>query len=81
MRAEEIIADLWRQIRDIYEAGKKPAKVILSPENYRRVQEWHAALGELPDPSRDYISKYSIFHLPVFVDSGAGVRVEAKNGR
>jgi hypothetical protein len=76
MRAEEIVAELWRQIRESYDTGKRPERVVLSPENYRLVRDWHAALGELPDPGRDYISKDTIFNLPVFIDSGAGVRVE-----
>ena len=76
MKAEEIISELWRQIRSMRDEGKKPEKVILSPDNYKTVQLWHAALGELPDPSKDYISKYSIFNLPVFIEPGVPLKVE-----
>ncbi|MDR1932540.1 MAG: hypothetical protein LBQ57_06950 [Spirochaetales bacterium] len=75
-RPEEVIAELWRQIQGARAAGKKPEKIILSIENYRTVQAWHAALGELTDPEKDYITRYTIFNLPVFIDPGAGARVE-----
>ncbi|MDR1625894.1 MAG: hypothetical protein LBT33_05075 [Spirochaetia bacterium] len=77
-RPEEIIAELWRQIRALRAAGKKPQSVLLSVEDYRAVQAWHAALGELPDPAQDYISKYAIFSLPVFVENGAAPRVQTR---
>jgi hypothetical protein len=76
-RPEEIIAELWRQIRDLREAGKRPAKILMSVEDYRVVQAWHAVLGELSDPARDYISKYAIFNVPVFIESGAPLTVTA----
>lgn len=77
-RPEEIIAELWRQMRDLREAGKRPAAILMSVEDYRIVQAWHAVLGELSDPARDYISKYSIFNVPVFVESGALLTVTAE---
>ena len=70
-RPEQIIVELWRMIRELYDAGKKPGKITLSPEDYRRVQAWHSALGELPDPSKDYITKETIFSLPVYIQTGA----------
>ena len=76
MRPEEIIVELWRQIRELREAGRTPKKIILSPEDYRLIQAWHAVLGELPDPSKDYITKDSIFSLSVFIEDGAMARVE-----
>jgi hypothetical protein len=77
-RPEEIIAELWRQIGELRAAGKKPGDIIMSPEDYRGVQAWHAALGELPDPAKDYIAKYAIFNLPVFVENGAVLKVRAE---
>jgi hypothetical protein len=75
LRPEEIVAELWRQIREIQAAGKKPEKIVMPIEKYRLVQIWHALLGELPDPSKDYISKYAIFNLPVFIENGAEITV------
>jgi hypothetical protein len=74
-RPEEIIAELWRQLREMRAAGKKPEKIIMSVETYRMVQAWHAVLGELSDPSRDYITRHTIFSLPVFIETGAQTRV------
>ena len=76
MRPEEIIVELWRGIREMREAGKTPGKIILSPEAYRLVQFWHALLGELPDPEKDYITRHTIFNLPVYIENDAQARVE-----
>lgn len=78
MRAEEIIAELWRQMREMRAGGKNPAKIILSPEQCRHVWAWHIALGELKDPSQDYITRDSIFGLPVFIEENAAPKVAEK---
>jgi hypothetical protein len=74
-RPEEIVVEIWRRIRELREAGKRPAKIILSAEDYRRVWAWHIALGELSDPSRDYITRDAIFNLPVFIQERVDVDV------
>ena len=79
MRPEEIVMELWRQIRELREAGKIPEKIILSPLDYRLVQAWHAVLGELPDPSKDYITRHSIFNIPVFIEDEARPHVLTYN--
>jgi hypothetical protein len=76
MRAEEIVIELWRQLCALRSCGVSPGRIILSPENYRQVQAWHIALGELENPERDYISRHSIFGLPVFIDAGISLKVE-----
>jgi hypothetical protein len=74
-RPEEIIAELWRQIREMRAAGKTPEKIVMPVEKYRMVQAWHVMLGELSDPSRDYITRHTIFNLPVFIETRAEIRV------
>jgi hypothetical protein len=77
-RPEEIVAGLWQQIQSLREAGKQPEKIIMSTGNYRAVQAWHAALGELSDPTKDYITKYTIFNLPVFIENKTPLTVQAR---
>jgi hypothetical protein len=74
-RPEEIVVEIWRRIRELREAGRRPGRIILSAENYRAVQAWHAGLGELSDPSKDYITKHAIFNLPVFIQKNMDVDV------
>jgi hypothetical protein len=79
-RAEEIIADIWRQIRDLHERGLKPDSVVLSPSIYRLIQAYRAGLGDLEEPGKDYLTRYAIFGLPVFIDSGLPWAVRASPG-
>lgn len=76
MKAEEIIAEVWRQRSEMIEAGKQPERIILSSGDYRRVQEYHVRLGELPKPDMDYIQKDSLFGIPVFIEEVEAVTVE-----
>ena len=66
-RPEELIVSIWKQRLEVSK-HKKPEKVILSMENYRKIQDYHSRLGTLQNESMDYIKKYSIFGLPVFID-------------
>ena len=75
--AQEILLRLFSQKRDVIAAGKTPSRVVLSMQNYRTVQAFHASLGELPNPEIDYITRYTIFDLPVYTeDDPNSCRVE-----
>ena len=75
--AQEILLVLFSQKRDLIAAGGTPSRVVLSQQNYRTVQRFHASLGELPNPEIDYITRYTVFGLPVFTEEGSdGCRVE-----
>ena len=75
--AQEILLVLFSQKRDLIAAGGSPTRVVLSMQNYRTVQRFHASLGELPNPEIDYITRYTIFDLPVFTEEGTdSCRVE-----
>jgi hypothetical protein len=77
IRAEEIIADLWRQIRGFHEQGVRPDMIILSPAVYRRIQAYRTGLGDLADPEKDYLSRHEVFGLPIFIDPGIPWAVRA----
>lgn len=67
--AEEILLTILAQKRELVAAGRRPSRVVLSIRHYRTVQSFHASLGELPDPAIDYITRYTIFGLPVFTEA------------
>lgn len=74
-RAEALLATLWGEIRSRRERGEDPELVVLSMDNYRRIQRYHAHLGNLPNADLDYISKYELFGLPIYVDDAVELEV------
>jgi hypothetical protein len=77
-RAEEILLALWKNIRSMKEAGDVPDRVVLGPASFRLIQAYRARLGELANPGMDYITRDSIFSLPVYIDDTADYEVQAK---
>lgn len=76
MRAEEIIAEIWKQIGEIRARNGRPGRVVLSPDCYQLVQQYRAGLGDLANPALDYISRYEVFGLPVYIDPSVPAIVE-----
>ena len=76
MEAPEIIVTVWKKKTEMQQAGSKPARLVLSVENYKNLQEYKSRLGSLPDPERDYLQKDSLFGIPVFIDNRRSLSVE-----
>lgn len=68
-RAEELIVEALRQKNELIERGRKPTGVVLSRSNYDRIQRYHATLGEVQGGFEDYIGKYTLFGMPIYVDN------------
>lgn len=75
-RAEEIIAETYRQIRESREDGHIPGRVVMSPELWNSVIEYQRALGVIAGPVPDYLSENSLFGLEIWYGSKPGIRVE-----
>ncbi len=87
-KAEELIAEIYGLIAKKREAASlwplssdsssttAPSRIVMSMEHYRIVQSYRARLGETPDPDLDYLGKYELFGLPVFIDDQIDPRVE-----
>ena len=43
---------------------------------YRALQEYHASLGEAPYETFEYLSRYEVMGLPIFVDNAGDLRIE-----
>lgn len=67
MRAEELIARVWTQKKQLLAAGKRPSRIVISKDDYLTIQAYHRGLGFLPDGVEDYISRYDLFDLPFFL--------------
>lgn len=74
-RAEELIVSIYSQVQELRAAGRAPGRVVMSLRSYRRIQEYRAHLGELPDGRPDYLGRYELFGLPVLIDEGEGCHV------
>lgn len=48
MRAEELLVELWKQVLENKEKGRGAEAVILTPSQYRTLQEYRKKLGDLP---------------------------------
>ena len=69
MRAEELVAEIYRQKTELQNRGEKPSQVILSMEAWRHIRAWHLARGVMEQaPHMDYISEDSIFEMEVLID-------------
>ncbi len=76
LSAEELLARILAGKTGVKDRGGEPSRVYLSRSQYRRIVRWHAALGELPVPSVDYVGDYRILSLEVFDDPSGSVSVE-----
>lgn len=74
-RAEEIIVEALRQKNEAVSQGRTPTGVVLSRRNYELVQRYHAGLGEVQGAVEDYIGKYSLFGMPIYIDNEVSCRV------
>jgi hypothetical protein len=74
--AEELILLILKKRKAREEQGERPARVVLSMANYRKIQQYHAELGELPNEKIDYITSDTVFNLPVYIDDGVDCEVE-----
>jgi len=74
-RPEEIIAAILAGKQRCDADGRSPKQVILSPGQYRAIQEYRARLGEAPSASLEYLTKYEVFGLEICVE---GTRPETE---
>ncbi len=76
MEAQEIIVTVWKRKTEMLETGKQPERLVLSSENYKKLQDYKFQLGELPNPEQDYLQKDSLFGIPVFIDNRSPLSLE-----
>jgi len=75
-RPEQIIASVYARARELRSSGIEPKRVVMPRRYYQAVQAYRATLGELANPELDYLGKYELFGLPIFVDEGDAFYVE-----
>ena len=76
MRAEELLAEIYRQKIQLQQQGLTPRELILNMESWRHIRAWHLARGLMEEsPHRDYIREDSVFELDVLIDTVEEPRV------
>lgn len=76
MRAEELVAEVYRQKLEVQEGGGKPRTVHMPREAWEHIRAWHISLGIMEKaPHMDYIGEESIFGLAVEISDAAGLKV------
>ena len=75
MRAEEIIAEIYRQKREFLENGRRPNKVALSMEMCRILSRYRETLGVMQGPVPDYLLDETVFGLTICVDTVSEIKV------
>ena len=58
------------------EAGTKPRPLVMSAEDFEKIREYKARLGDLPNPDMDYLQEEALFGIPVFIDDTREVKIE-----
>lgn len=76
MRAEELIAEIYRQKTELQKEGMNPERVVLNMEAWRHIRAWHLARGVMENAAHmDYISEDSIFEMEILIDTVEKPRV------
>ncbi len=68
MRPEELIADIYRQVRERRAEGGEPVQVVMSIEHCRLLQWYKNLVGETEGGSLDYLGEYEIFGLEILIE-------------
>ncbi len=75
-RAEEIIVEVYRQLREGLDSGLSPQKVIMPQVYWNRVEDYRRILGPLEGSAPDYLSEDSLFGLEIWYGKEQEIRVE-----
>lgn len=78
-RAEELIAEIYRQYSTMKQEGKQPVRVCLPITYIRRLRIWHALMGTAATASHEYLTHDSIFGLDFFVHQENEIAVRERN--
>ena len=69
MRAEELIATVYKKKRSLLDGGRSPEKIVMSKANYDILEDYRRRLPPYPPGVPDYITRDSLFGLPIYIDN------------
>ena len=75
IKAEEILLKVMEAKKELQKNHKKPTKVIMHSEYYRRLKIYRAALGDYPTGMEDYLTQDKMIGLDICIDNNYGIEV------
>ena len=76
VRAEELIAETYKQILAIQESGGRPERLIMNSSLWKIIEDYRRSLGVIHGPILDYLSEDRLFGLEIWYAETPGIRVE-----
>lgn len=82
LRGEELIAQIYAQVVALRSSRggvptATPGRIVMSIDHYRLLQDYRARLGDAPSPGLEYLGRYELFGLPIYINDEAEPRIEA----
>ncbi|MDF1566899.1 MAG: hypothetical protein P1P77_02645 [Spirochaetaceae bacterium] len=74
-RPEEVIAEVYRQVKAVRETGREPERIVMSRLEWSMVEDYRRQLGVIQGPVPDYLSEDSLFGLEIWYGDGPGIIV------
>ncbi len=65
-RAEELIAEVYRQVRQLRSAGEAPGRVLMHPAQWEAISRYRQSVGTVSGPVPDYLAENDIFGLEIW---------------
>ena len=75
-RAEEIIAEVYRQLREKRTSGDVPGKIVMPRAYWRAIEDYRRDLGPVDGPVPDYLSDDGLFGLEIWYGNDPVISVE-----
>lgn len=75
-RAEEVVAEVYRQLSALREEGRIARRLVICPDLWTRIIEYRKKLGTLESSLPDYLNEDSLFGLEIWYGRKTEVRVE-----
>jgi len=69
VRAEELINRVYTQKSDLLRSGHRPERIVMSRANYDLLEDYRRRLAPLPPGIPDYITRYTLFNLPIYIEN------------
>jgi hypothetical protein len=74
-RPEEVIAEVYRQVKAVRDTGHEPERIVMSRLEWSMVEDYRRKLGVIQGPVPDYLSEDSLFGLEIWYGDGPGIIV------
>lgn len=76
--AQELVVHIWKLRSEfVREHGSPPSGVVLSPSEYRALRAYKEQLGTLNIEALEYLGRYRIFDLTIYLEPDSSCHVIA----